>query len=85
MARITVMSLSESIPEIWNILNDKEKYSITTNTRIVEFKKNEVIYGENDTPKDLMCLCQGKVKIFKEGVGGRSQIIRMIRPSQYFG
>lgn len=85
MARSIVISLSESIPEIWNVLNDKEKETITTNTRIVEFKKNEVIYGENDTPKDLMCLCQGKVKIFKEGVGGRSQIIRMIRPSQYFG
>ncbi|MPN41888.1 CRP-like cAMP-activated global transcriptional regulator [bioreactor metagenome] len=32
-----------------------------------------------------MCLCKGKVKIYKEGVGGRSQIIRMIRPTQYFG
>ena len=32
-----------------------------------------------------MCLLKGKVKIFKEGVGGRSQIIRMIKPVQYFG
>ena len=32
-----------------------------------------------------MCLCKGKVKIYKDGVGGRSQIIRMIRPTQYFG
>jgi CRP-like cAMP-binding protein len=31
-----------------------------------------------------MCLLKGKVKIYKEGVGGRSQIIRMIRPIQYF-
>ncbi|MFA6863383.1 MAG: Crp/Fnr family transcriptional regulator, partial [Dysgonamonadaceae bacterium] len=37
------------------------------------------------TPEDLMCLLKGKVKIYKEGVGGRSQIIRMIRPVQYFG
>jgi CRP-like cAMP-binding protein len=32
-----------------------------------------------------MCLFKGKVKIFKSGVGGRSQIIRIIRPVQYFG
>jgi CRP-like cAMP-binding protein len=32
-----------------------------------------------------MCLFKGKVKIFRTGVGGRNQIIRMIRPIQYFG
>ncbi|KAA6331469.1 CRP-like cAMP-activated global transcriptional regulator [termite gut metagenome] len=32
-----------------------------------------------------MCLLKGKVKIFKDGVGGRSQIIRMIKPVEYFG
>lgn len=32
-----------------------------------------------------MCLLKGKVKIYKDGVGGRSQIIRLIRPVQYFG
>ena len=32
-----------------------------------------------------MCLLSGKVKIYKDGVGGRSQIIRMIKPVEYFG
>lgn len=31
-----------------------------------------------------MCLLSGKVKIFKDGVGGRSQIIRMTKPNEYF-
>lgn len=31
-----------------------------------------------------MCLLSGKVKIYKEGVGGRSQIIRMMKPTEYF-
>ena len=44
-----------------------------------------MIYCEGDEPRDMMCLLKGKVKIFKEGVGGRSQIIRMIKPVQYFG
>lgn len=80
-----VISLSDSIPEIWSLLNDKERELVTVNTKILEYKKNEIIYREDENPEDLMCLCRGKVKIYKEGVGGRSQIIRMIRPTQYFG
>lgn len=80
-----VIKLSDSIPEIWALLNDKDKEAVVMNTRIVEFKKNEVIYHENEIPVTLMCLYAGKVKIYKEGVGGRNQIIRMIKPSQYFG
>ena len=80
-----VIKLSESIPEIWNLLNDKERSLISANAKILHFRKNEVIYSEEETPQELMCLCKGKVKIYKDGVGGRSQIIRMIRPTQYFG
>ena len=43
-----------------------------------------MIYCEGDQPFDMMCLLKGKVKIYKDGVGGRSQIIRMIKPIQYF-
>ena len=32
----------------------------------------------------LMCLLSGKVKIYKEGVGGRSQIIRVLKTKEYF-
>lgn len=80
-----VIRLSESIPEIWNLLNDKERSLISANAKILNYKKNEVIYREDDASHELMCLCKGKVKIYKDGVGGRSQIIRMIRPTQYFG
>lgn len=81
----SIISLSESIPEIWQLLNDKERETITLNTKILEFKKNEVVYGLGEIPEDLMCLCRGKVKIYRDGVGGRSQIVRMLRPTQYFG
>jgi CRP-like cAMP-binding protein len=80
-----VIFLSESIPEIWNLLNDKERSILSANAKILTYRKNEVIYREEEVPQELMCLCKGKVKIYKEGVGGRSQIIRMIRPAQYFG
>lgn len=81
----SVISLSESIPEIWNLLTEKERETITVNTQIIEFKKNEIIYNEGETPTDLLCVCRGKIKIYKDGVGGRSQIVRMIGSTQYFG
>ena len=49
------------------------------------FKKNEYIYYEDDIPEYLFCLAKGKVKIFKEGIGGRSQIVRMVKPEGFFG
>ena len=79
------IDISASLPDIWRVLNEKEHEVLRENARFVDFKKSEVIYYENDTPEDLMCLLKGKVKIYKEGVGGRSQIIRMVRPVQYFG
>ncbi len=81
----SIISLSESIPEIWQTLNEKEREIVTLNTKILDFKKNEVIYEVGEIPEDLMCLCRGKVKIYRDGVGGRSQIVRMLRPTQYFG
>lgn len=85
MRKIKSIDISASLPEIWRVLNENEHELLRENARFVSFKKNEIIYIENETPEDLMCLLNGKVKIYKNGVGGRSQIIRMIRPVQYFG
>lgn len=81
----SIISLSESIPEVWQLLNEKERELVTLNTKIVDYKRNEVIYKLGEIPEDLMCLCRGKVKIYRDGVGGRTQIVRMLRPTQYFG
>ncbi len=80
-----VVDLSASLKEVWRILDDKEREILRENAVVRNFKRNEMIYSEGDAPTDMMCLLKGKVKIFKEGVGGRSQIIRMIKPVQYFG
>ncbi|MDR0334206.1 MAG: Crp/Fnr family transcriptional regulator [Dysgonamonadaceae bacterium] len=87
MARISKKEkyLSTSLSDIWNMLSDVEQKQLLDNARIIHFKTSEMIYFEDDNPEDLMCLLEGKVKIFKSGIGGRSQIIRMIRPVQYFG
>lgn len=85
MRRVNSIDISASLPDIWRVLNENEHELLRENARFVNYKKNEVIYLEKDIPEDLICLLKGKVKIYKEGVGGRSQIIRMIKPVQYFG
>jgi CRP-like cAMP-binding protein len=79
------VDISASLIEVWRVLTEKEREILRNRSSIQHFKRNELIYFEGDEPRDMMCLLKGKVKIFKEGVGGRSQIIRMIKPIQYFG
>ncbi|MDR2804228.1 MAG: Crp/Fnr family transcriptional regulator [Dysgonamonadaceae bacterium] len=78
------MDFSTSLKEVWRFLNEQEREIIRANAIIQHYKKNQQIYAEGEEPTHMMCLLKGKVKIYKEGVGGRSQIIRMIRPIQYF-
>ncbi len=76
---------SSSLTEVWRVLSDEEREMLRKHSSIQSFKRNELIYCEGEEPREMMCLLKGKVKIFKSGVGGRSQIIRMIKPIQYFG
>ncbi len=77
--------LQEDMSEFWALLDNDEREIFAENFTIQNYKKNEIIYSEGDTPTQLVCLLKGKVKIYKDGVSGRSQIIRLIRPVQYFG
>jgi CRP-like cAMP-binding protein len=79
-----ILDFSKSVKEVWKLLNNQERNLIRKNGIIQHFKKGQQIYYEGEAPKFMMCLLKGKVKIFKDGFGGRSQIIRMIRPIQYF-
>ena len=66
-------------------LSEAQRTILTRNASIYTYKKNQLIYSEGNEPAHLMCLVSGKVKIFKDGVGGRTQIIRVIKPVEYFG
>jgi cAMP-binding proteins - catabolite gene activator and regulatory subunit of cAMP-dependent protein kinases len=64
---------------------EEQREFLANHFTLQNYKKNEIIHCEGETPTCLMCLLNGKVKIYKDGVGGRSQIIRMIKPTEYFG
>lgn len=70
---------------IWNVLTEEQRSSLVSVLEMMRFRKNEKIYAEGDRPEALLCLVSGKVMIYREGVGGRPLINRMLHPVQYFG
>ena len=81
---LTEKEIAECIPDIWMPLTLEQREFLAQNFTLQKFRKNETIYCEGETPMHLMCLLNGKVKIYKEGVGGRSQIIRVMKDKEYF-
>lgn len=79
------INVPELIADMWTPLNEEQREFLASHFTLQNYKRNEVIHCEGETPTHLMCLLRGKVKIYKDGVGGRSQIIRMIKPVEYFG
>lgn len=77
--------VSEELSEIWQVLTNEEKRLVVDNFKIHHYKKNHVVYAEQEIPEYVWILLDGKVKKYKDGVGGRVQIIRLIKPVQYFG
>lgn len=69
---------------IWNVLTPEEKMFIHSEVEVAKYSKNEIIHHEGDMPTHTMILMEGKVRIYKEGVGQRQQIIRMLKPYDQF-
>jgi CRP-like cAMP-binding protein len=70
---------------IFKSLSNKDKETIVQHHTYAQYRKGELLLKEGEKPHGLICLTAGKVKIFKEGVGGREQILKMIRPQGFIG
>lgn len=80
-----LQEVTRRISSLWNLLAEEEKESFYGSLSLQAYKKNEMVYREGESPDYLLCLLSGKVKIYRDGVGGRSQIVRLIHAGQYFG
>lgn len=78
-------SYFENKKSIFFNLSAEEKKLLSKNLSTSYYKKGDIIFKEGDKPSGLICLAEGKVKIFKEGVGGREQIVRLARPVGFIG
>lgn len=74
----------DEMSDIWSALTHEERMYLRENTKYQEFKKNELIYKEGEIPEFLYCVIVGKIKIFKDGVGSRQQILRFVKEGENF-
>ena len=70
---------------IWDTLTGPERTMIYQHVEIVTFSKNQIIHRDGDDSAYMWMLLRGKVRIYKEGIGQRQQIIRLLKPYDFFG
>ncbi|HCR90359.1 MAG TPA: Crp/Fnr family transcriptional regulator [Prolixibacteraceae bacterium] len=80
-----IKEILDNPKSIFSLLTPEEKEELQSNISLTNYKKNEFIFKEGDKPSGFLFLVDGKIKIFKEGVGGREQIIRMTKPLGMIG
>jgi len=69
---------------MWSQLTDAEKELLDKEVEIATYKRNEIIHSEGDEPTHVMMVVKGKVRIYKEGIGQKPQIIRILKPYDFF-
>ena len=70
---------------VWDLLSPGQKKYIEEHTELKRFRKNEVIHQEDDEPDYVMVIASGTIRLTKEGVGQRVQIIRLLNRRDSFG
>lgn len=81
----TINDLLGNLGDMMSLLTEAQRLSLSKVATLHKFRKNELIYAAGAHPESLYCLVSGKVKICREGVGARTQIVRVIRSIEYFG
>ena len=70
---------------VWDTLTDEQKATLTTQIEIVRYSKNDIIHLDGEASQYMWTLISGKVRIYKEGISQRQQIIRLLKPYDIFG
>ncbi|MBR3404646.1 MAG: Crp/Fnr family transcriptional regulator [Firmicutes bacterium] len=78
-------AVAKEVFSLWPSLTDSQRELLASHMQVGRHKKGEIIYRDTDSPGRMYFLVSGKVKVAKAGVGGREQIIRVIKPVEMFG
>ena len=70
---------------VWDLLTLDQKKYIEEHSEIKKYRKNEIIHQEDDAPDYVMVIADGTIRLTKEGVGQRVQIIRLLNRRDSFG
>ena len=74
-----------ALASLFRSLTEDQYQLLCQHLNTSSFRKNEVIYEEGKPADVLLVLVSGKVKIWKSGVGGHHQILRLVKPLEMFG
>lgn len=85
MKKLQCSNCIENENSVFNVLSKEEKQILQEKYVCKKVGKGEVIFREGEYPAGLIALSSGIVKVFKEGVGGRDQIVRMAHPVSFIG
>ncbi len=77
--------VAREIAKLWGGIEGEQLEMLTEHLEIIKYKKGVTIYENEATPTNVFCLLSGKVKIYKDGISGKNQIIRVIKPLEFFG
>ncbi len=75
----------EGPSSIFKGLNQKDKETLSLHHSLTHIKKGNALFKEGEKTHGIICLASGKVKVFRIGVGGREQIVKMVRPQGFIG
>jgi CRP/FNR family transcriptional regulator, polysaccharide utilization system transcription regulator len=81
----SIKEILENSKSLFYVLSPEDKEELQNQVSLTSYRRNEYVFKEGDKPSGFLMLVTGKVKIFKEGVGGREQIIRMSKPMGIIG
>ena len=70
---------------LWDTLTEEERKEVISHIETVNYAKNDIIHCDGDESEYMWMLLRGKVRIYKEGIGQRPQIIRLLKPYDIFG
>lgn len=77
-------SIKKSTPP-FDVLTPKQFALLKDNYLVETYSKNSIIYREGDPTDGIRMLASGKVKIFKEGIGGKEQIVKLAKANEFIG
>jgi CRP/FNR family transcriptional regulator, polysaccharide utilization system transcription regulator len=75
----------EGPDSVFKGLNAKDKEVVSEHNTVTYVRKGESLFREGEKSRGLVFLASGKAKVFKEGVGGRDQIIKMVKQDEFIG
>ena len=77
--------IAKSITALWDPLTDEQRELFAENISSRKLSRDEHLYKEGSAPTFLYYLVRGKVTLYREGISGQNQIVRMVEPGAIFG